>query len=550
MPLLRLGPILRYVGETEATIWVETDEPCEVEILDRRARTWHVEGHHYAIVYIGDLEPDTVTEYSVKLDGKVVWPQASSQFPHPVIRTPKADERIRMVFGSCRVAVPHEEPYTLKKDEDDRGREIDALYAYAKRMLEQPVEEWPHILVWLGDQIYADETSPGTKEFIESRRDPNKPPGTEVADFEEYTHLYYDSWTDPTVRWVLSTVSSAMIFDDHDVHDDWNTSQDWLDEYRAKDWWDDRIVGGLMSYWIYQHIGNLSPRELDDDELYQRVCKADDAGPMLREFAYKADREPGHARWSFCRQIGQTKLVMMDSRAGRVLTPGERQMVDDAEWAYIAKEARGDHNHLLLATSLPYLLAPGMQNLEAWNEAVCDGAWGKWWAKRGEWVRQELDLEHWGAFDRSFHRVRELLEDIGANASGNGDQPPASIVFLSGDVHHAYLTEVAFRREVGMKSAVYQAVCSPFRNPLDGGERRAIKTIASKPLGWITRAMAKAAGVRDPGIRWRYVQDPTFDNQIATLEWKGRDARMRIEKAVPGDPERPQLENVFERVIA
>ena len=228
MPLLRLGPVLRYVGETEATIWVETDEPCEVDILGHRERTWQVEGHHYAIVYIPELEPDSVTEYSVKLDGEVVWPEPSSLFPHPVIRTPKAHERVRMVFGSCRVAAPHAPPWSLRKDQDPRGREVDALYAYARRMLEQEPDEWPHVLVWLGDQVYADECSPGTREFIRSRRDPDKPPGEEVADFEEYTHLYYDAWTDPTIRWLLSTVSSAMILDDHEVHDDWNTSHDWL----------------------------------------------------------------------------------------------------------------------------------------------------------------------------------------------------------------------------------------------------------------------------------------------------------------------------------
>ncbi|MGW1633884.1 hypothetical protein, partial [Streptomyces anthocyanicus] len=30
------------------------------------------------------------------------------------------------------------------------------------------------------------------------------------------------------VRWLLSTVPSCMIFDDHDVIDDWNTSAAWL----------------------------------------------------------------------------------------------------------------------------------------------------------------------------------------------------------------------------------------------------------------------------------------------------------------------------------
>ena len=548
MPLLRVGPVLRYVGETEATIWVETDVSCEVEILGRSARTWHVEGHYYALLYIDDLEPGSSTPYTVQLDGETVWPQASGMFPEPRIRTPRAGERMRMVFGSCRVSAPHDPPYSLQKDEDDRGREIDALYAYAKRMMHQPEAEWPHLLVWLGDQVYADEVSPGTLDFIRKRRDTSQPPGEQVADFEEYTHLYWDSWTDPGIRWLLSTVSSAMIFDDHDVHDDWNTSKDWLDEYRAKPWWDERIVGGLMSYWIYQHIGNLSPRELEDDELFQSVCDAEDAGQMLREFAFKADREVSGTRWSYCRQIGQTKLVVMDSRAGRVLDPGERQMVDEEEWDYIQSEARGDHNHLLLATSLPYLLAPGMQSLEAWNEAVCDGAWGKRWAQLGEKIRQELDLEHWGAFDKSFHRVRELIEEVGSGR--NGHEPPASIVFLSGDVHHAYLAEVAFRRDVEMKSNVFQAVCSPFRNPLDARERRAIKFAASKPVAWLTRRMAAAAGVRDPGIRWRFEQEPTFDNQVATIEWEGRDAVMRIEKTVPSDPELPGLETVFEMRVA
>ena len=75
------------------------------------------------------------------------------------------------------------------------------------------------------------------------------------------------------IRWLLSTVSTAMIFDDHDVHDDWNTSEAWLEEIRETDWWDEHIVAGLMSYWIYQHVGNLSPDEQDEDGLLDR-CRS------------------------------------------------------------------------------------------------------------------------------------------------------------------------------------------------------------------------------------------------------------------------------------
>jgi len=49
-PDLVLGPMLRYVSQTEATIWVETSRACQVEILGRRARTFEVAGHHYALV--------------------------------------------------------------------------------------------------------------------------------------------------------------------------------------------------------------------------------------------------------------------------------------------------------------------------------------------------------------------------------------------------------------------------------------------------------------------------------------------------------------------
>src|SRR3712207_8907698 len=45
VPLLVLGPLLRYVGETEATVWVATDEACEVEVLGSKTNTFEVEGH-------------------------------------------------------------------------------------------------------------------------------------------------------------------------------------------------------------------------------------------------------------------------------------------------------------------------------------------------------------------------------------------------------------------------------------------------------------------------------------------------------------------------
>ncbi len=50
-----------------------------------------------------------------------------------------------------------------------------------------------------------------------------------------------------------------MIFDDHDIRDDWNTSDTWRRQMDDQPWWRNRIRAGLASYWVYQHLGNLSP---------------------------------------------------------------------------------------------------------------------------------------------------------------------------------------------------------------------------------------------------------------------------------------------------
>ena len=74
---LILGPLLRYAGETDATVWVETDAACEVDVLGCRSRTFCVEGHHYALVHVTGLEPGGQYEYEVLLDGEKKWPEYS-----------------------------------------------------------------------------------------------------------------------------------------------------------------------------------------------------------------------------------------------------------------------------------------------------------------------------------------------------------------------------------------------------------------------------------------------------------------------------------------
>jgi hypothetical protein len=547
-PELTLGPLLRYAGEQDATVWVETDGACEVEVLGHTAPTFEIEGHHYALVRLKDLEPGETYEYEVSLDGAKVWPDDENDFPPSVIRTISPDGHLNLSYGSCRVSVPHESPFTLAADAHEDGYERDALQALALRMMREPHERWPDALLLLGDQIYADEVSEGALDLIRSRRDTNEPPGEQVADFEEYTRLYWDAWKDPVIRWLLSTVPTAMIFDDHDVNDDWNTSETWVRQIRSKPWWEERIIGAFMSYWVYQHLGNLSPRELEENELLERVQEAENPTRILREFAYRADREISGTRWSYHRDFGRVRLIMMDSRAGRVLKEGHRSMLDDEEWAWIVEQATGDFDHLLFGTSLPFLLGPGLHHLEAASEAVCAGAWGRLAARIGESVRQLVDLEHWPAFNKSFTDLAHLLRSVASGERSNGD-PPASVTVLSGDVHHGYLAKMDFGDDV--KTSVYQSASSPLRNPLGHPERLAMR------FGWTERGrrfgeiLSRLAGVEKPDLHWHLVHtEPWFHNHISSLEIRDRKALLKVERTTPENNAEPYLYGTLEYRLA
>ncbi|MDT0460860.1 alkaline phosphatase D family protein [Streptomyces sp. DSM 41527] len=536
---LRLGPLLRYVDARSATVWVETDEPCVVRVrCDGGAagaeRTWQVAGHHYALVPVTGLTPGTETPYQVLLDepdaspgdgGEQVWPPPGSRFPVSTIRTLSAspDEPLRFAFGSCRwSATPSNAAH------DPVGP--DALDTLAATLAADPGRPRPDVLLLLGDQVYADQTSEATARVLAGRRDLGEPPWKQVADFEEYTHLYYESWLDPEVRWLLSTVPSCMIFDDHDVIDDWNTSAAWVARMRATPWWRERILGGLMSYWVHQHLGNLSPAELAADELYARVRELPDATQAVREFAAGADADPACARWSYRRDFGRVRLVMIDTRATRVLDESNRAMLDKAEGEWLRQavlEGRGGYDHLLLGSSLPWLLPHFIHAAEGWNAALCAGERGPRWARRSEFLRQRADLEHWAAFPGSFTALTELIAE-----AGGGADAPATVCVLSGDVHHAYVAEPHWRGAGPQPtSRVLQLTCSPVHNSIPGSLQAGFRFGWSRPGRWLGKLLARHGRLTRPAVKWRRTGGPWFGNQLMTLTLAGRTARLALDQA-------------------
>ncbi|MEU6423368.1 alkaline phosphatase D family protein [Streptomyces spiralis] len=543
---LRLGPLLRYVDGSSATVWVEASRPCTAEVrcsggAGGTARTFQIEGHHYAVVPVTGLTPGTSVPYEVLLDGTRVWPLPGSPFPPSVIHAPGPGDRLRVAFGSCRWAAPPAD------GKDPAGP--DALDALAARIAADPEGERPDVLLLLGDQVYADETSEATRRRLAARRDPADPPGSEVADYEEYTGLYHESWRDPGVRWLLSTVSSCMIFDDHDVIDDWNTSAAWLADMRATHWWRERLLSGLMSYWVHQHLGNLSPTELAADALYAAVRATPDGTHALRTFAARAEADPASVRWSYRRDFGRVRVLMVDTRAARVLDEDDRALLDPGEAGWLRDQVLADPgscDHLLIGTSLPWLLPHLVHDAEAWDAALCRGARGPRWARFGERLRQRADLEHWAAFPASFEALADLIAE-----AGSAPGAPATICVLSGDVHHAYVAEPSWRSGP-VDSRVVQLTCSTVHNSVPLSMRLGFRfgwSAAARALG---RLFARHGSCVEPSVTWRRTGGPWFGNQFMTLTLHGRSARLRLERAraQAAAGGRARLETTAERELA
>src|SRR5919109_1042467 len=163
MPDLVLGPLLRYVGQSEAVIWVETDRPCEVEVLGTRDRTFCVCGHHYALVCCGGLDPGSWHEYEVHLDGERAWPQDDGFPPSSFHTYPKDAPRRGQGARGARARlrrIPPAVPRELERCPDSlapihrlngddlrrprRPRRLEHLPGLARRDAPTRVVESPH----------------------------------------------------------------------------------------------------------------------------------------------------------------------------------------------------------------------------------------------------------------------------------------------------------------------------------------------------------------------------------------------------------------------
>ena len=228
--------------------------------------------------------------------------------------------------------------------------------------------------------------------------------------------------------------------------------------------------------------------------------------------------------------------------------PGKRRIISAEEWDWIKSQGRRQAtSHLLIASSLPFLLPSGMHDIEAWSEAVTDGAWGQRLSGLGEKVRIGANLDHWACFQRSYQEFEDLVIDV---ATGKCGPAPDTLLLFGGDVHHCWVDEVSLPDDA--PKTAHEDLADGVLRSAQGTPRPTSESSCTlghtRLVAALGRVLAKTTRVAKPRLRWRPVTRPHFRNQIGTLEIAGGEVGVRIER-VHGRWRKPRMETVIEHKL-
>lgn len=283
----------------------------------------------------------------------------------------------------------------------------------------------------------------------------------------------------PAVRRLFAHLPTAMMFDDHDITDDWNLSREW-EEVAYGHPFSRRVIGNaLVGYLVNQGWGNAP----------------DAFGPALMQQVQDGLHAPGCAvhdelisqllafgRWHYTWPT-QPPLVVMDSRTHRWRSESAaRKPSGLMDWEALTdlQQTLKGLPAVLLVSSAPIF---GVKLIEAIQRAFT-------------WAGQPLmvDAENWMAHPGAGHAMLNVFRH---------PKTPQHVVVLSGDVHYSFVYDVELRGQVRGPD-IWQICSSGLRNTFPPRLLDALD-VANRwmysprsPLNWFTRRRSMRVIPRKP----------------------------------------------------
>lgn len=272
----------------------------------------------------------------------------------------------------------------------------------------------------------------------------------------------------PAVRRVLAHLPTAMIFDDHDITDDWNLSAAW-EQTAYQHPFSNRIIGNaLIGYLLFQGWGNAPERF--PISLFDQVQAVLDQPGLANhdELIHKLNR---FHQWSY-RWPTNPPLVVLDTRTQRWRSESKLTKPSGLmDW-----EALSDLQQDLLGLEAVILVSPAPIFGVKFIEVV---------QKIFTWLGQPLlvDAENWMAHPGAAHTLINLFRH---------PKTPKHFIILSGDVHYSFVYRIELRGKMP-GSDLWQITSSGIKNEfpprLLGVLDRFNRWLYApkSPLNWFTR---------------------------------------------------------------
>lgn len=258
----------------------------------------------------------------------------------------------------------------------------------------------------------------------------------------------------PKVRRVLANLPTYMIFDDHEVTDDWNLNRSWHHSVSGSPCGRRLVSNALAAYWAFQGWGNhpesFSPEFVSALSKHLMAKKSD--GVTAAQFDQILWNK---TNWGYAVPT-DPPVVVLDTRMQREFDsrrrPSQLMNADGRQWLTKTWEELKSQNKpagagtpgLIVISATPVY---GFEPVEFLQKVLV--AFG---------IKPiAVDFESWIANRQGF----------GLFLRAFGIEQPKWCLFLSGDVHYSFTTRAEFENE-GQMLKVLQATSSPLFNESQG----------------------------------------------------------------------------------
>ena len=282
----------------------------------------------------------------------------------------------------------------------------------------------------------------------------------------------------PHTQRVFAHLPTYMIFDDHDVTDDWNLTRGW-EEAAYGNPYSRRIIGNaLLGYLVFQGLGN-DPKQfapLFNDHLHwfteQGLQGHDELITTLLSWN----------RWHF--ELETTpKLIVLDTRTHRWRSEDSMSkpsgLMDWESLNHLQQELLNQPKAIIVSAAPIF----GVKVIEVIQSIFT--FFGK---------ALVVDAENWMAHKGTASVILNIFQH---------KQSPKDIIVLSGDVHYSFVYDVRLRFKLG-GTRIQQITCSGIKNCFPDTLLRTMDKLnrwffgRMSVLNWFTRRRKMSVRARRP----------------------------------------------------